>query len=291
MGIPENNLLVYINEDWQHPITEIISCNNYQPGINPIARKMNTGALDYIRGNLFDPQDMAIMPAAKAGPNNDLFEKLETILTEARNHQATLYSFGEPFSSGKGIHNIHMNQGSVIKRFKPLDGIWQDGGLLIKFSQRWVAVFTAFQSQCWHTDDTNGQANQDGRCSRFSQGEVDSDRLGVAIGGQIRIASALIDPKGVDLGKEQITLVNFGEESVDLSNWQIVDKLGRIEKLDGSIAANGTKVITLSGKGTILGNSGSTITLLDPERLRVHGVSYTKNQARIQGNRITFIKL
>lgn len=288
-GIPKNNLLVYVNEDLQHPVTDTITNSNYQPGINYVTRGINTGALDYIRGNLFDPKDMTIMPAAEAGLNNDLFERLEAILTEAKDREATVYAFGEPYRNGRGIHNIHMNQGSVIERFKSTDGIWQDGGLLIEFPERWVAVFTAFQSQCWHTDDTTGQANQDGRCSRFSQGGVVDDRDGVAIGGYVRIISALVNPDGSDAGNEQVTLINLGEESVDLTDWQIVDKLDRVEKLEGTITGNGSKVITLSGEGAILGNSGSTITLVDAEQLRVHGVSYTRNQARAQGSKITFI--
>lgn len=287
-GIPKNNLLVYINEDWQHPITDIIVGNKYQPGINYVTRGINTGALDYIRSNLFDPKDMIIMPAAEAGLNNDLFERLEAILIEARDRNGTVYAFGEPYSDGRGIHNIHMNQGSIIERFKSTDGIWQDGGLLIQFPERWVAVFTAFQSQCWHTDDTTGQANQQGRCSRFSQGEAEGDRSGVGTGGYVRIVSALVNPEGTDAGNEEVILINLSEEIVDLAGWQIVDKLDRSEKLDGTIGGNSSKVITLSGEGAILGNSGSTITLLDAEQLRVHGVSYTKNQARSQGSKIIF---
>ncbi len=285
--IPTNNLLVYINQDWSHPITEIIERKNYQPGLHFVERAPNSVALDYIRGNLFAPEKMIIMPSDQEGLNNDLFERLEAILLEARNRNATVYAFGEPFSNGRGIHNIHMNQGSVIERFKATDGVWQDGGLIVRFAERWVAVFTAFQSQCWHTDDTTGQANEKGYCSRFSEGSP--SQPGVVSGGLVRIASALVNPTGQDSGNEQVTIINNGENKVDLAGWQIADRLDRMEPLTGSLESGASMVITLSGDGALLGNSGGTITLLDAQALRVHGVSYTRNQAREQGRRIVFI--
>ena len=57
------------------------------------------------------------------------------------------------------MHDIHMNQGNSAK-FKNDDGVWQDGGLIFHFPglSQWVAVFLAFQSQAWHTDDLTGHA-------------------------------------------------------------------------------------------------------------------------------------
>ena len=66
------------------------------------------------------------------------------------------------FRPGNGVHDIHMNQGNSA-RFRQDDGVWQDGGLLLRFpgEDRWVAIFLAFQSQAWHTDDTTGHAIDD----------------------------------------------------------------------------------------------------------------------------------
>ena len=318
-GIPNDNLLVYINENWSHPITEMIERKNYQPGLHFVERAGNSVALDYIRGNLFPPEQMIIMPSDEEGLNNDLFERLEAILLEARDRNATVYAFGEPFANGRGIHNIHMNQGSIsqeetrrrgegetrrggdasprprvpasprhpVEDFKKTDGVWQDGGLIVRFAERWVAVFTAFQSQCWHTDDTTGQANEEGHCSRFSGGE--SAIPGVVSGGLVRIVSALVNPSGEDTGNEQVTIINLGEDTVDLAGWQIVDRLKRVEGLTGVLSPGASMVVTLSGDGALLGNSGGTITLLDAQGLRVHGVSYTREQARNQGRRIVFV--
>src|SRR6185503_559346 len=71
------------------------------------------------------------------------------------------------FLPGNGIHDIHMNQGNV-GQFTSDDGVWQDGALMIHVPatlaadgstlspEQWVAVFLAFQSQAWHTDDVTG---------------------------------------------------------------------------------------------------------------------------------------
>ena len=52
------------------------------------------------------------------------------------------------FSPGNGVHDIHTNQGNA-QQFRGDDGVWPDGGLLLRFpaQDQWVAVFLAFQSQ------------------------------------------------------------------------------------------------------------------------------------------------
>ena len=42
------------------------------------------------------------------------------------------------------------------------------------------------------------------------------------------------------------------------------------------------------GNGIALGNNRGAITLLDPQRLKVHGVSYTADQSRDVGWTLTF---
>jgi uncharacterized protein YukJ len=61
------------------------------------------------------------------------------------------------FLPGNGVHDIRMNQGNS-QRFRQDDGVWQDGGLLLHYPAQgqWVAIFLAFQSQAWHTDDQTG---------------------------------------------------------------------------------------------------------------------------------------
>lgn len=91
-----------------------------------------------------------------------------------------------------------MNQGNV-PRFSGNDGVWQDGALLFHFpsTQQWVAVFLAFQSQAWHTDDQIGHA--------VPAVPTDVDRV-------VRIVGALVNPIGPPPEQETVTLLNVSPE-------------------------------------------------------------------------------
>ena len=61
------------------------------------------------------------------------------------------------FQNGRGIHDVHQNQGN-IRRYQRDDGVWQDGGLLVERDGAWTAILLRFQSQSWRTDDATGHA-------------------------------------------------------------------------------------------------------------------------------------
>ncbi|MCB2263746.1 MAG: DUF2278 family protein [Candidatus Thiosymbion ectosymbiont of Robbea hypermnestra] len=292
-NFPGNDLLVHVDENWQHPLADQLRDKFPQPGLHFLSHSGESGALDYIRGNLFAPQDMEIIPSDVPGADNDLFERLEDILKRARARSALVYLFGEPFADGRGLHQVHMNQGSVIDDYKETDGVWQDGGLLIHFQDvdRWTAVFMAFQSQCWHTDDQTGAANEDNRCSRFSEGEDDQAAPvpGVSEGALVRIVSAMVNPRGSEVGAESVTLINLGEDTVNLEGWVLMDRQKRTEPLTGQLAANEARTFVLTGNDARLGNKGGLISLLDKQSLKVHGVSYTRQQGRKEGVPVVFL--
>jgi uncharacterized protein YukJ len=68
-----------------------------------------------------------------------------------------IYVFGEPYASGLGIHNVHMNQGDPTDSlFAAENAIWQDGGMLIEYTfpqPRLSLLLTKFQTQSLVTDD------------------------------------------------------------------------------------------------------------------------------------------
>jgi hypothetical protein len=176
-----------------------------------------------------------------------------------------------------------MNQGND-PTFKKDDGVWQDGGLLIHFPahDQWVAIFLAFQSQAWHTDDKTGHASADvpnpGPGPQPSPSEPDQ---------LVRIVGALANPTGGEPEHETVTLLNASPNAIDLGGWQIADKLKSKHTLSGTIGAGVTMVVNLP-QTVKLGNSGGLITLLNPQGLKVDGVSYTKEQAQRQGWTIVF---
>ncbi|MWJ31324.1 MULTISPECIES: YukJ family protein [Saccharibacillus] len=140
-------------------------------GFTPIERGLPVRGLDFVRRPLLRREDMVPLPASLPGPDNDLNEKIVACIDAAVIAGADLYVFGdawgpEPktpdyyfgFRPGRGVHNIHMNQGNEGP-WQGDNGAFRDGAILVHFADgdRWVGLFLAFQSQSWHTDE-RGQA-------------------------------------------------------------------------------------------------------------------------------------
>ncbi len=133
------------------------------PGLTPLASGSFTDLqLDFVRGGvngqpLFDRSLMQKLHiGSSGGPLHDaVAELLNRALADAK---GTVYAFGSSYadSGGQmGIHNIHMNQGNPAGAFEKDNGTWQDGAIFIEFpgQQEWSAIFIAFQTQSWNTDD------------------------------------------------------------------------------------------------------------------------------------------
>jgi uncharacterized protein YukJ len=246
--------------------------------------KPGTAALDFIRGNLFNRDDMRQLPFDVPGPDNDLNEKLAHYVRRAiADEQATVYAFGQRwgpergktdkifgFLPGNGVHDIHMNQGNVGE-FVRDDGVYQDGALLLHFpaQQQWVAIFLKFQSQTWHTDDTTGH--------QITDGEAD---------GTVRVIAALVN--AVESPEtEFVTLLNTTARAIDLAGWKLADRDKHSMALSGTVAAGETLRVRLTPP-VVLPNGGGIITLLDASGLKVDGVAYTRQQAAKPGRTIAF---
>ncbi|MDD1624481.1 MAG: YukJ family protein [Methylococcaceae bacterium] len=294
-NLAPSELLYLVIDDFQHPILD--NLGHLDMGFTPLKSAPNKMALDFIRGNLFDPKQMRPLPHNVPGPDNDLNEKIDAYVQRAiGDERASIYAFGERwgpekgkkdkyfgFKPGNGIHDIHMNQGNVGDFVKD-DGVWQDGGLLFHFPsidkvdvgvgaeiwpEQWVAVFLAFQSQCWHTDDQTGHRLPE--CDDIIPPKIESS---------VQIIAALVNPEGDDAGHETVTLINLAPGIADLSGWFIADK-NKNRSVIGNMVLNpgATGVVKLDGLGAQLGNNGGIITLLNPNGIKYHGVSYTKEQA------------
>jgi uncharacterized protein YukJ len=298
-ALAPSELLYLVVDNFQHPILEKLK--TLATGFTALQSAPNKMALDFIRGNLFDAKQMRPLPHNVPGPDNDLNEKIDAYVQRAiGDERASIYAFGERwgpengvkdkyfgFLPGNGIHDIHMNQGNVGK-FVSDDGVWQDGGLLFHFPsidkvvsgvgvevfpEQWVAIFLAFQSQSWHTDDQTGHTIPD----------VPTQEANV------QIVAALVNPEGEDVGYETVTLINTSPNVVDLSGWFIADK-NKNRSVIGNVLINAgaTAVIRLDGRGAQLSNNGGIITLLNPKGIKQHGVSYTKEQASLSGWTVLF---
>jgi uncharacterized protein YukJ len=285
--ISPSELLYLVDDTFQHPV--ISQLTELAWGFNELEKKPGGMALDFIRGNLFHPDDMKPLPPDLPGPDNDLKELIDLYIQRAiQAEDSVLYAFGAPwgpeptsdkyfgFRPGHGIHNIHMNQGS-IGDFQKDNGVYQDGALLIHFPSRnqWIGIFLAFQSQCFHTDDQTGKAIPEA-CEQPVEEAV-------------RILAALVNPMGHDPGKELVVLMNISPHEVDLDGWSLADKNKRKYHLqDLRLEAGGLVTLSLSGADVQLSNQGGIITLLNAQDIKVHGVSYTREEAKKQGWMIVF---
>jgi hypothetical protein len=103
----------------------------------------------------------------------------------------------------------------------------------------------------------------------------------------VRIVGALVNPIGPAPEPETVTLLNASPESVELTGWEIADRLKNKQSITGTIAAGST--LTVSVEPPVqLGNRGGIITLLDNRGLKVDGVSYTEQQAQREGWTLVF---
>ncbi len=286
--VEPSTLLYYVDENFDHPLLKYLLPLPF--GFQKLESVVGGNALDFIRGNLFDTALMKQLPYNVPGPDNDLNELLQKYVKRSMAMQSSaVYAFGirwgpekdKPddyfdFLPGNGIHDIHMNQGNAPK-WKADDGPWQDGGLIFHFpdENRWVAVFLAFQSQCFHTDDATGHRIPEA-CDV------------PAADGRVCIIAALVNPTGPDRGLESVTILNTTPKSIDLNGWKLADSKKKKAQLSGILKAGQTMTVSLPGTGIELPNDGGIITLLDKKGLKVHGVSYTAKDAAKEGWTIVF---
>jgi len=288
----ENNppdLLVYYLENFIHPILDEVK--GLGPGFHALDNNPESGALDFVKGNLFPLDQMKIIPAVGSESGNDLNDLINLYISQSQKTQGSLvYAFGsmwgpdqnqeDPyfgFLPGQGIHDIHMNQGNT-GHFAKDNGIYQDGALMIHYpdENRWFALFTRFQSQIIQTEELTAAP-----LMIKPLGEMDSST-------KVKILAALINPIGNDIGMEKVYLINTGTNPVNLEQWFFRDKHGNQEILKGSIHGGEVIIIHLSGKGIQLSNQGGLISLMDSKGNKISGVSYSQAQIPEKGEILIF---
>ena len=139
------------------------------PGWHLLATTPSSGALDYIRSPLLHPVVRGCLtfiysPLAEAF--NRLLRRQSEQWTESTGDNALtimdslltvggkIFVFGAPYTTGRGVHDIHMNQGDPPGQFQHLDGIWQDGGTIVERpGGELVAFLTKFATQSLNTDN------------------------------------------------------------------------------------------------------------------------------------------
>jgi hypothetical protein len=130
-------------------------------GWHYIKMNANSGALDYYRSEWLGPTAECVLAGREEGSNrycwkygtgHDAFRDLEPLLRRGRR----IFVFGEPFRNGRGVHNIHQNQGDPPdSRWAGENGSWQDGAVMVERPDGTVAAFLCkFSTQRFFVSET-----------------------------------------------------------------------------------------------------------------------------------------
>ncbi len=140
------------------------------PGITALTSTAGGLALDYVREQvqgrpMVQRSQMSLLPEPPQPGSSQLNDAIIALVQQAIAGDAELYAFGSAYADGgvtDGIHNIHMNQGNPAGGFAKDNGSWQDGGLFLYMpaTQTWSAVFLAFQTESWTTDEAGNPLPQ-----------------------------------------------------------------------------------------------------------------------------------
>ena len=143
------------------------------PGWHVLPSSASSGALDYIRSGMFRGRigcamallrlfgrDFRIADTWQRGNSVEALTDLEPLVEVTRTAGLRALVFGEPFTTGRGVHNIHQNQGDPAgSQWWDENGPWQDGCTILQQSaDRYVAFMNKFTSQSYWTDDAGHPA-------------------------------------------------------------------------------------------------------------------------------------
>jgi uncharacterized protein YukJ len=257
-------------------------------------------ALDYVKAPLFDFSLGRVLPPTGQANGDDLQDLLSLYLDQCKAAGGELYAFGAKFEQNlhkpidaefgntdglHGIHDIHMNQGNVGQHAGD-NAVFHDGGIILKFPDRFLGLFLGFQTQRVPTDATGKAAPGSVPIGQLISGGPPPPPTTVA--GTVYMAHALINPPGADPGREIVVLASLSTSTQTISNWRLLDKNGRVTPINATLAAGSFVAITLDGNGVQLGNNGGNLILQDQTNAQVDAVTYTGEDASPENTYVRF---
>ena len=153
------------------------------PGFSVVAHNADH-ALDYVKAPLFTWTDGRSLPPSGSASSDDLQDLLSLYLNQCKAAGGEIYAFGAKFDRNlhkpidaefgnmdglHGVHDIHMNQGNVGQHSGD-NGVFHDGGLILKFPDRYLGLFLGFQTQRIPTDAAGNAATGATPISQFLAG-------------------------------------------------------------------------------------------------------------------------
>lgn len=293
-GDPAKSLVIFHQADplLSHPIlSDLAILPSGLTDLNHTPRSASN-ALDYSRAPLFDFTTGIALPPTGPGANDDLQDVVSRQLNDLKASGGRLFAFGShfhdpapkpgidtEFGTKDGMHDIHMNQGNAPHEHSEDNGVFNDGGLVLRFPDHVTGLFFRFKTQFLPTD-ANG--DQIPGVSKEIPPTATPEPPGAPPGEPhpafppVYIERALIDPVGDDAGKELVVIGNTTLTAMDLTGWSLVDKNNTADRLTGvALPPGGSVSIRLSGTGAQLSNKGGTIRLLNGAGVQIHAVSYS----------------
>ncbi len=289
LGDPVGKSWLYylIDGDFRHPI--VASMLARPEGLSAVNRDYASGALDFQRGNLFDPRAMRVLPIEGQGGDN-LEQRLTAILQVAKDQGGDVFFYGNAFAKDNphqtdaafgftpdtpfGVDNIHMAQGDpqAIDLHVRENGVWHDGACFVweAHARRMTAAFLAFQTQAWHTND-NGELI-DGVTGCEAPLYEFSDGLGEPLPQPTRAAELTSLHRAPD-GAGAVIVANMTRPPIALAGWTILAQATKTIRLPAGTLLPG-QPLSLSLAPDALDDAGGILTLLNPANLRVDGVAY-----------------
>jgi uncharacterized protein YukJ len=291
-GDPQKSLVIFHRAEplLSHPILdELAALPSTLTDLNDQPRTA-ANALDYSRAPLFDWPTGIALPPTGPGDDDDLQDLVGRELNNLKAGGGDLIAFGShfhdpapkpgidtEFGTKDGMHDIHMNQGNPPGPFLDDNGVFNDGGLLLRFPDHVAGLFFRFKTQFLPTDEHGNRIP--GVSKEIPAGGTPTDTPDPTFP-LVYIERALVNPGGDDPGKEIVVIGNTTIGDVNLNGWRIVDKNDAAEPLTSlTVPAGQSILIALSGSGAQLSNKGGTIRLLDANGVLVHAVSYAKADA------------
>lgn len=150
--------------------TDLGTVDALPEGYHDLAMSATSGAVDFVRSRWLRPSPGCVfvalpdavtrflmgllgrrIPAWQRGSNLDAASALEALLAGS----PQVLVFGEPFTTGLGMHNVHQNQGDPSgSQWWEENGPWQDGLTMVRRSDgTLVAFLSKFTSQAYVTDN------------------------------------------------------------------------------------------------------------------------------------------
>jgi uncharacterized protein YukJ len=291
--VGKSYLYYLVDTDFAHPILASVLAR--PQGLSPVERSYAGGAIDFQRGNLFDPAAMRILPPEGAG-DDGLVHRLSSMLQLAKTQDCDVIFYGNAFAKDNphqtdaafgytpdtpfGLDNIHMAQGDprAIDMRLHENGVWHDGAAFIwdARARRMSAIFLAFQSQAWHTNDAGDLIYGSTGCEAppydFGAGQF------APLPQAKRAAEITSAHRALD-GTACVVVTNMTSAPLDLTNWRLLVDAAANHPLPATPLAPGAPVAVVTLPAGALHDGGGLLTLLNPGGLRVDGVAYLGGDA------------